>query len=384
VEPAHDRRVEQSFRIGRIAGIEIGAHWSLGVIFWLVTWSLADSALPEAAPGHAPGAYWVAAAAGGVTFFGCLLAHELAHALVARRAGMPVEGITLWLFGGVSRLAGEPPDARTELRVSAVGPATSLGLSAGLGIVAWATSPLGDLLSSTIAWLAAVNLVLGIFNLVPAFPLDGGRILQAVLWHRHGDLRRATRTAVAAGRSFGYLLIGVGLLGATAGGGISSVWLSFVGWFLLLAARAEGSGVTVRSLLTGVRVREVMTPDPVTVPADLSVEDLLHQFVLRSRHSAYPVLGAGGALLGLVTLEGIRRIPAPHRAGTLVRAITVPTGEVPALAPDDLLLDALAQIGEAAGGRALVVDGDAVVGILCASDVQRALQVFELASPPAR
>lgn len=162
------------------------------------------------------------------------------------------------------------------------------------------------------------------------------------------------------------------------------MWLSFVGWFLLLAARAEGSGVTVRSLLAGVRVREVMTPDPVTVPADLSVEDLLHQFVLRFRHSAYPVLDAAGAPLGLVTLEGIRSVPAHRRAGTTVRAITVPAAEVPALSPDDLLLDALARIGDVAGGRALVIEGHAVVGILCASDVQRALQVFELAKPPTR
>lgn len=372
--------MEQSFRIGRVAGIEIGANWSVGVIFWLITWSLADGVLPTEAPGHAMATYWAAAAVGGVAFFGCLLAHELAHAVVARRAGMAVEGITLWLFGGVSRLGGEAPDPMTELRVAVVGPTTSLGLGAGLGALAWATSPLGDLFSSTVAWLAAVNLVLGVFNLVPAFPLDGGRVLQAVLWQRHGDLQRATVTAVAAGRAFGYLLIGVGLLGATSGGGISSIWFIFLGWFLLMAARAEGSAVTVRSLLAGVRVRDVMSPHPVTAPADLSVEDLLHQYVLRFRHSAYPVLGADGAPIGLVTLGGIRGVATGQRAATPVRSIIVPLGEVPAVSPGDLLVDALARAGDAAGGRALVVEAGRLVGILSAADVQRALQLAELTS----
>lgn len=376
--------MEQSFRIGRIAGIEIGANWSVGVIFWLITWSLADGILPTEAPGHATATYWAAAAVGGVAFFGCLLAHELAHAVVARRAGMAVEGITLWLFGGVSRLGGEAPDPLTELRVALVGPTTSLGLGAGLGALAWATSPLGDLFSSTVAWLAAVNLVLGVFNLVPAFPLDGGRVLQAVLWQRRGDLRQATITAVAAGQGFGYFLIGVGLLGATSGGGISSIWLIFLGWFLLIAARAEGSAVTVRSLLAGVRVRDVMSPHPATVPADLSVEDLLHEYVLRFRHSAYPVLGADGTPVGLVTLDGIRGVATGQRVTTSVRTITVPIGEVPAVSPHDLLVDALTRVGEAAGGRALVVEAGRLVGILCAADVQRALQLAELTSTATR
>lgn len=375
--------MEQSFRIGRIAGIEIGANWSLGVIFWLITWSLADGLLPTDAPGYSDGAYWAAAALGGVAFFGCLLAHELAHAIVARRAGMEVEGITLWLFGGVSRLGGETPDADTGLRVALVGPATSLALSAGLGVLAVALSPFGDLVATTVGWLAAVNLVLGVFNLAPAFPLDGGRVLQSLLWRRHGDLRRATATAVRAGRAFGYFLIGVGLLGATSGGGIGSVWLIFLGWFLLMAARAEGSAVEVRSLLAEVRVRDVMSADPITVPEDLSVEDLLHGYVLRSRHSTYPVLRVDGTPLGLVTLEGIRRLAPEARPSTAVRAIVVPLGEVPAVAPDDLLVEALARVGDAAGGRALVVAGGRLVGILSAADVQRALQVAELTASRA-
>jgi len=370
--------MEQSFRIGRIAGIEIGANWSVGVIFWLITWSLADGVLPQEAPGHTTGTYWVAAVIGGVAFFGCLLAHELAHALVARRSGMAVEGITLWLFGGVSRLGGDAPDPSTELRIALVGPGTSLGLGAGLGVLAWATGPFDDLLSSTVAWLSVVNLVLGVFNLVPAFPLDGGRVLQAVLWQRHGNKRRATVTAVAAGRGFGYFLIGVGLLGATSGGGIGSVWLIFLGWFLLLAARAEGSAVEVRTLLAGVRVREVMSPHPVSVTAGLSVEDLIHEYVLRARHSAYPVLSPNGEALGLVTLRGVRAVAVGQRTTTAVGSIALTLGEVPIVAPDDLLVEALARVGDAAGGRALVIETGRVVGILTAADVQRALQLAEL------
>lgn len=370
--------MEQSFRIGRVAGIEIGANWSVAVIFWLITWGLAENVLPADAPGYATATYWAAATVGGTAFFCCLLAHELAHALVARRSGMAVEGITLWLFGGVSKLGGEAPDPETELRIALVGPGTSLGLGAGLAVVAAATSPLNDLLTSTLVWLAVVNLVLGVFNLVPAFPLDGGRVLRAALWRRHGDLRRATRTAVSAGRGFGYFLIAVGLLGATSGGGVGSVWLIFLGWFVLLAARAEGAASATHSLLADVRVRDVMSRDPVSVPADLNVDDLLHGYVLRSRHSSYPVLDASGRPVGLVTLHGIRGVAAPYRSVTPVSAIAHPVGEVPTVSSGDLLLDALAHVDDRAGGRALVVDDGLLVGILTATDVQRCLQLAEL------
>ncbi|MGQ0432163.1 MAG: site-2 protease family protein [Microthrixaceae bacterium] len=370
--------MEQSFRIGRVAGIEVGANWSVGVIFWLITWTLAEGVLPTESPGHAATTYWALATIGGVAFFGCLLAHELAHALVAQRSGMPVEGITLWLFGGVSRLGGDAPDPLTELRVALVGPGTSFGLGAAFGVVTWATGPFDDLVSSTAAWLSTVNIVLGVFNLVPAFPLDGGRVLQAVLWQRTGDRQRATLTAATAGRGFGYVLIAIGLLGATSGGGIGGVWLIFLGWFLLLAARAEGAAATVRSLLDGVRVREVMSPHPVCVSADLSVDDLLHDYLLRERHSTYPVLGMDGEPLGLVSLAGVRTVAADRRATTRVGSILMSIAEVPIVTPDDLIVDALARVGDAAGGRALVIGSGRVVGILTAADVQRALQLAEL------
>ena len=263
-----------SFRLGRLFGIEIGFNWSLVFIFALVTWMLATNVLPVNAPGYAPLLYWFTAAVGAVLFYVCLLAHELSHSLVARSHGVKVTGITLWLFGGVSQLEGEPSSARSEALIAGVGPLTSLGVAAvafGLAFVTQGNALVSDLF----AYLTYVNVALGLFNLVPAFPLDGGRLLSSFLWWRSGSRRQGVHNAVRVGRVFAFLMIGAGALELFFGAVVNGVWIAFLGWFLLSAASAEEAGTNVRTLLRSVPVSAAMTSPVVTLPDWVTVEQFL-------------------------------------------------------------------------------------------------------------
>ena len=377
--------MNEDIRLGRIAGFPIGINWSVLVIVWLLTWSLADGSLPHDAPGHATLTYWLAGLSGAFLFFGSLIAHELAHALVARRAGVEVKGLTLWLFGGVASLGSEPGNPRDDFRIAAVGPVTSLALAGGFGVASVAIDALGvaHIVVSLARWLAGINLMLGLFNLVPGAPLDGGRLLRAHLWRRHGDRVRAAVTAARAGRVVGFTLVALGLLEVAAGASVGGLWFAFIGWFLLGAARAEEAAVLTRDVLAGVRVRDVMSPDPITVPGTLTVDELVDRYVLGSRHSAYPVRDAEGRTTGLVTLALVRGVPPSARSSTLVDAIALPLGRVPIAAPGDALVGVLGALDGEAGGRVLVFDGEHLVGIVTAADVARAIDVGRVRRVPA-
>jgi Zn-dependent protease len=261
--------VEDGIPLGRIAGIRVAASWTLLIVITLLVLGLAGGVFPREYPGLAPSWYLVAAVVGAALFLVSLLAHELAHALVARRAGVVVESITFWLFGGVARLAGDAGSPVAALWIALVGPLTSLAVA---GVFASAASGLRavgapSVVAGVPGWLAWTNLGLALFNLLPGAPLDGGRILRALLWMRHGDRDRAARTAARAGRVLGVVLVGVGVLQIFAGLGANGLWLAFIGWFLGGAARAEEQLATARGILAGVRVRDAMTPSPVAVPA---------------------------------------------------------------------------------------------------------------------
>ena len=370
--------MEESVRLGRIAGIPIGLNWSLLVVFWLITWGLAGGWFPTVAPDHSPAAYWAAAVVTATLFYGSLLAHELGHALVARRKGVRVRGITLWLFGGVAKLEGEAATAQAALRIAGVGPLVSLGV-AGLSASIGAVLALGgahELVVGIFGWLAVINVVLAVFNLVPASPLDGGRILQALLWMRHGDRVRASVSASRAGRVFGFVLVGLGLLQFAFGAFVGGVWMVFLGWFLLNAARAEERDVVLRGALGDVTVRDVMTSSPVTAPDWLTVDAFLDEYVMRQRFSAFPVEDWGGNLSGLVTLARLKRVPADERGQVRVRDVACPLAEVPLGAPDEPIVELLARMRQHEDdGRALVFEGDRLVGIVSPTDVSRTLEL---------
>jgi Zn-dependent protease/CBS domain-containing protein len=370
--------VNENISLGRIAGIHVGFNWSLLVVVALIAWSLATGFFPVEVPGRAAGWYWLAGGVAAVVFLASLLAHELAHSVVAQRSGVRVDGITLWLFGGVSRLSGEVSSARTEALITAVGPLTSFVLGAvflllGLGLSA-GHAP--GLLSVTLNWLGTINLLLAAFNLIPAAPLDGGRILRALVWARTGDRFRATRVASRAGLVFGIILIAYGLFTfAATGNVIGGVWAVFLGWFLLSAARAEETSGLIRQALVGVTVGDVMTPRPIQVPDDLSVEDLLHRFILGNRHSTFPTQGGDGRLTGLVTIAAVKKVSAEARPATRVHEIACPPDQVPSAAPGEPLTTLLERLGGGCGeGRALVLQDGQLVGLVSPSDISRALQ----------
>ena len=369
--------MNENVSLGRIAGIHVGFNWSLFVVAALIAWSLATSFLPAAAPGETSAAYWTAGVISAFVFLASLLAHELAHSIVAMQRGVKVEGITLWLFGGVSRFSSETNSPGTQALFTFVGPLTSLVLGAVFYVISLAvgSGPHPGLVAATLSWLGYINISLGIFNLVPAFPLDGGRLLQSLIWLRTGDRLRATRIAARIGMGFAYLLIAYGL--ATfifTGSVVGGVWSAFLGWFLLNAARSEEAGGLMRQALSGISVREVMTPDPVQAPDNISIEDALHGYVLASRHSTFPTHDASGRLSGLLTLAAVKNVAPEARARTLIKDVACPLDSVSTAGPADPVTNLLGVSGGCSEGRTLVVDDGRLVGIISPSDISTLLQ----------
>ena len=369
--------VESNIRLFRFRGIEVGANWSLLVIAWLITWGLAGTVLPQAVPGRPAVAYWATGLIAAAIFLASLVAHEMGHALVARRRGVRVEHITLWLFGGMTELKSDDPDPATELRVGVVGPMVSLaiGVVAGLAAAAAGLVDTLELQAAALWWLSWINVLLAGFNLLPAFPLDGGRVLRAALWQRWDDRVRATVAAAKVGEMFAYGLMFLGFLAFAGGAWLSGIWFVFLGWFLFLAARAETTVVTQHDTLAGVTVGDLMTRDPVVAPAHASVAELIDDYLFRFRHSAYPVVDDLGRPVGLVTLERIRTVPPALRSSTDLRSIAFPMSEVPCRQTHDDALPLVGELATSRPGRALVFEGTNLVGIVSRTDIVRILDL---------
>ncbi len=353
--------MNENLSLGRIAGIHVGLNWSLLVIGALIAWSLATGILPAAAPGQTSGAYWTAGVVSAFVYLASLLAHELAHSVVAMRRGVRVEGITLWLFGGVSRFSSESSSPGVQALIN-LSVAVGGGASAGL-------------VPATLAWLGYINILLGVFNLLPAFPLDGGRILQSLIWLRTGDRLRATNIAARIGMAFAFLLIAYGLVTFFAAGGLfGGVWSVFLGWFLLSAARSEQTGALIRQALSGISVADVMTPNPVQAPDDITVEEALHGYILTSRHSTFPTHDAGGRLSGLLTMAALKQVAPNARNTTLVKEVACPLDRVSTASPADPVANLLGVSDGCSEGRTLVIDNGRLTGIISPSDINRLLQ----------
>lgn len=362
-----------SFEVGRIAGIRIGINWSWLVVFALIVWSLATAIFPDQNPGLSDGTYTAMALVAAVVFFASLTAHELGHALQARRDGMEIEGITLWLFGGVARFKGMFPSAGAEFRIAVAGPAVSLVLGVAF-FLASRLSGLPEAVDGVLFWLGTINLILLVFNLLPALPLDGGRVLRSVIWWLRGDFASATRISASIGRGFGFAFIAGGIGMTIFANAVSGLWLAFIGWFLLTAASSEARFLAVRDALGGLRVRDLMVRDPATVPAELSLGRFMDDVVWARRYTTYPVLEDGQAV-GLLPFRRVAEVPRREWDDHLVRECMVPRDEVPVLEEDEPLVDALVELSEGIG-RGLVVDpGGRLIGFLSITDLARALEM---------
>jgi Zn-dependent protease/CBS domain-containing protein len=307
-------------------------------------------------------------------FLASILVHEAAHAIVARRNGVEVESITLWLLGGVAQLRSEPRSPRVEFAVAAVGPATSLVLGGVFGVLAYLSALVGldRLVVAVAVYLAATNIVLAVFNLVPAAPLDGGRVLRAAVWRATGDAVRSAIVAARAGRIFGFVLITLGLYQFLLRGGYGGLWWVLIGWFLVQSASAEEQRALLSRALHGVRVADVMTPDPVTADPESTIATFIDHMVLSRPFSTYPLVDHQGRLTGLVTLNRIRAVPPNDRR--ILRLADMPTAR-----PDEPLIDVLPRVGRCADGRLVVVDAaDRVVGIVSPRDISTQLALGDL------
>jgi len=364
-----------SFSLGRISGIRVGVNWSVLVIVALLAYGLAAGEFPAAAPGHPAVEYAAAAVVTALAYMGSLLAHELAHSLVARRNGLQVEGITLWLLGGVSRLQGEVKDPGAEVRVAGVGPLVSLLLGGGFLLVAWLVDAAGvrGVVVAALAWLGGINVLLAVFNVIPAAPLDGGRLLRAVVWRITGDRLKAAVWSARSGQVFGWALVVVAAYLVLVRRDYNWLWFALLGWFLISAATAESQQAVIQSRLRSVPVRQIMTPDPVTAPASATVAQFQADYLPRYRHSAFPVV-ADGQTVGLVTTHRVNRVPADERGQTTLGDVACPLREVAQATPDEPVADVLPRLNACSENRALVFTDGHLAGILSPTDISRALE----------
>jgi Zn-dependent protease len=370
-----------SISLGRIAGIKVGINASVFLIIAILVGGLATGQLPAAFPGRSVLAYVIAAIVAALLFLASLLAHELAHSVVARRNGIEVDSIVLWLLGGVAQLRGEPKTPGADFRIAVVGPLTSVALAVVFGLGAGGVAQLGTagLTFGVLAYLAATNAMLAIFNLIPAAPLDGGRVLRAALWRWRGNRQTAAVSAARAGRFVGFAMIALGVLQVVTGSGLSGIWLALIGWFVVSAATAEEQQAKLGGLLAGLTVGQVMTPGPIVLDGNLSVGDFVAQVALTQQFSTYPIVDPDGRLTGLVTLNRVRAVPPELRATTRLHEIACAPAEVPIARPEGPLGELLERMQGCSDGRAVVVDNAGrVVGVVSPSDVARALQLTDL------
>jgi Zn-dependent protease/predicted transcriptional regulator len=362
-----------AWRVARIAGIELRIDSSWVVIALLVTYSmyLRASVLYESL--STVGAVGLAILAA-LLFFGSVLVHELAHALVSQARGIRVQDITLFLFGGATRARVEARGPGDEFVIAAVGPLTS-GILAGLfGVMnLLGRDALPEPLVGTLGYLAWTNLLLAGFNLVPGFPLDGGRLLRSAIWQATGSLSRATRIASLAGQAVGWLLVAAGVASLLAGNLAGGIWFAFIGWFLVQAARSSYEELQLRDMLRGVEAEDVMAGDLLRIPPDLSLQDAVDDYFMRYDHGAFPV-DEQGRTIGLLTLRGVRRVPREQWPARRVREFMVPLGDQVVVAPDARMDQVMGKLQDGEAGRVLVVQDGEVVGIITPSDLTRWLR----------
>jgi Zn-dependent protease/CBS domain-containing protein len=366
--------VESSFTVARIRGIPIGVHYTWAIAFVMISWSLAAGYFPERYPGWGRVAYWLVGGGASLLLFISVLLHELCHSIVAQARGLTVKSITLFIFGGVSNIAHESEDPQDEFLIAVVGPVSSLAL-AGLFWLGFLLVPDDDgPFSALLYYLATINLGLAVFNILPGFPLDGGRVLRAILWGATGSMVRGTTVASVVGQGVAFLFIGYGILQVLERNFFSGLWIGFIGWFLNSAAESTRRQVQVQERFRGVTVGTVMTSDPPFVSPAISVRELVDEYILRRGLRAIPV-AQDGRIVGLVTLSDVKHLPEPEWSSNSVGAIMT-RPPLRTIEPDAAVTRALERLVEEDVNQLLVVDKDGtLLGILTRGDVMRFLQL---------
>ncbi len=366
----------QGVEIFRWSGVTVAIDYSWLVIFALVLMGLSAGYFPQQYPGFPASSYWIVGLIATLLFFASVLIHELSHAWVANRLGEKVSRITLFIFGGMAHLSGEPETPAVEFKVAGIGPLTSLVLGALFWVVhrAIPAYPALTLWRAVFRYLAYINVALALFNLLPGFPLDGGRLLRALLWWRSGNLAAATSRAADWGQGIAWGLIGLGAFEIFGGALIGGLWLIFIGLFLRSAAIASYQHLFVEQMLSGLRVSDVMVSDPITLPRDLPVSEAVDKYFLHLGFGGFPVV-SDGHVLGLISLPDVSNCPAAERPTRRVRDVMRPVDSRVTIPKSATVAQALQRMAEANAGRLLVMDGDRLAGLITRSGIARLVQI---------
>lgn len=377
----------RSIRIARIAGIPVGVSpWWL-VIVALITWTLGASYFPEAVSGISSAVGYLLGLASALLLFASILAHEFGHAIVARRHGIEIEEIDLWLLGGVSKMSGEAHEPGDELRYAIAGPAVTAVIVLAFGLLELllpTSTP--EVITALVEYQLIVNALILVFNLIPAFPLDGGRVLRSLLWKRSGDMQKATSTAAATGRAFGFILVGLGILEVIAGSP-QGLWLAMIGMFIVIAAGAQAMGSKVQAALSGVSASDLMSSPVVSLPGEASVAEAVSGWFVPYRYTAFPVLDSSGRVAGVITLTKVQAVSERDRPMTSVLAAADVDASL-LVSPSEDVATLIGRASFSRVGRLVVVDEQRrPLGLLSITDVQRTLRASDLGrrqTPPPR
>lgn len=364
--------MKNSFKLTTIFNIPIEINISWFIILGLVVFTLAKGWFPMENPELSEGAHWLMAIIAALLLFASLLAHELSHSVVAKRNRLPIHGITLFVFGGVAHMSKEPQSPAVEFKMAIAGPLMSFFLSASFFLLSrlFLLLNLPGALISIANYLFILNLAIGIFNLIPGFPLDGGRIFRSILWYYYKDIKKATAIASAFGKGFAFFLIGIGFLNLFTGLIIAGIWFIFIGFFLYEAASVSYRQIIIKKMLSGVNVDHLMSKDIISVPANIKLNKLIDDYFFRYRHAAFPVI-EDDVLLGLATLHNVKDVVRDKWPKTTAKDIMVPLGNKLIISKDAHATEAMGKMANNGVGRLLVIENSKMIGIISQKDIMR-------------
>lgn len=371
-----------SFRVARLFGIDIEIHPSWFLILAFVAYTLSEGFFPDGYEDWSTGVYWAVGITSALLLFLTVLIHELAHALVAKRRGLDVPRITLFIFGGVSHLGRQPSSAGEEFQIAAAGPATSLVIAIATGLGALLFRGANEQAEAILFYLAFVNAALAVFNILPGFPLDGGRVLRSIAWKKTGSFRRATRVASGVGEIFGYGLLAVGFFLLLGGLLFDGLWLMFIGWFLLGAARGEAANLQLEGVLRGLTARDVMRADFPSVVPGAPLQTIVDDVMVGQGERAVMVAN-GGAVLGILTVTDVRAIPRDQWRATPAQAAMTPRDRIVTVVAATPAVEVLVLIGEKRLNQIPVLDDGRMIGMITRREILERLQLAETLTPDA-
>ena len=364
-------KINTSYRLGKIMGIPIYLHISWFIIFALVIWSLSFFVFPQEFPNWDRSLYWVVGIVTTILFFASVVFHELAHSWFSLRQGIPVRSITLFVFGGVARISRESPKPLEELTMAAAGPISSLVLAGVFSLFWWLVGPYSEPIKAMTGWLIYINIALAAFNLIPGFPLDGGRVLRAILWQSSSNYKKATRLASKIGQGVAYAFIVYGIVRAVAFQDLfGGIWLAFIGWFLENAASSSFQQAMLREALKGLTVRDVITRDCVSVPQENTLKQVAQEHIIPSGRSCFMATD-GFRLSGIITLRDIKAIPQSQWENTTLKQAMTPINELQTARMEDAATETLDRMDQEEINQLPVVDNGNLIGIVTRENLIR-------------